>query len=190
MKAYKKVMDVLAMIEKIVLVLTSAVILILVFGNVLTRKIPFIKTSWSFTEELVIAIFVLISLLASALCCREDSNISLTLLTAKIKGRSAKGVKVLTTIICVLYCAVLTWQGWKYMMTQKEAGVHTFVLHWPEWIFCSFVPVAGVFMILHLIEYCLDFCTSDGNAAADIAAVSEAVSEKPEQAAAEEGKEA
>lgn len=170
MKAYKKIMDVITMIEKLVLVLTSAVILILVFGNVLTRKIPFVKTSWSFTEELVIALFVLISLLASALCCRENSNISLTLLTTRISGGKLKLVRVITTVISVLYCTVLTCQGWKYMMNELNAGTHTFVLHWPYWIFCAFIPVSGFFMILHLIEYCIDFFTASADSSNEVAA--------------------
>jgi len=182
MKAYKKIMDVLAMIEKVILVLTSTIILVLVFGNVLTRKIPFIKTSWSFTEELVIALFVLISLLASALCCRENSNISLTLLTTRITGGKLKLVKIITTVISVLYCAVLTCQGWKYMMNELNVGTHTFVLHWPYWIFCAFVPISGFFMILHLIEYCIDFLSNSSENNGEVVSETEEIETRGQEA--------
>ena len=45
------------------------------------------------------------------------------------------------------------------MLTQLANGKRTFVLNWPEWIFWSFVPIGSVCMILHFVEYCIDFCT-------------------------------
>ena len=81
MSGFKKMMNALAGLEKLILVLTTAVTLVLVFGNVITRKVPALGIRLAFTEELVIALFVLISLLASALCCRDNSHISLALLS-------------------------------------------------------------------------------------------------------------
>ena len=62
MKIYKKIMNALAAVEKIVLVISTLLILVLTVGNVFSRKV--IHRSWSFTEELVVAVFVLITLLA------------------------------------------------------------------------------------------------------------------------------
>ena len=58
MKVYKKLMNALAAVEKVVLVVTTLLILVLTVGNVFSRKV--IHRSWSFTEELVVAVFVLI----------------------------------------------------------------------------------------------------------------------------------
>ena len=44
------------------------------------------------------------------------------------------------------------------VITQLQNGKRTFVLNWPEWIFWSFVPIGAGCMILHFIEFCLDFC--------------------------------
>ena len=62
MKIYKKIMDILAMVEKLVLAVSTVLILVLTVGNVFSRKV--IHRSWSFTEELVVAVFVLITLMA------------------------------------------------------------------------------------------------------------------------------
>jgi len=166
MSGFKGLMNALAGLEKLILVLTTAVTLVLVFGNVITRKIPALGIRLAFTEELVIALFVLISLLASALCCRDDSHISMALLPQYLGEGAKKSLKLVTTAICVVYCALLTMQGYSYMITELEGGVRTFVLHWPEWIFCSFVPICGICMILHLIEACLD-CTGEAKEAAE-----------------------
>ena len=72
MKIYKKIMNALAAVEKIVLVISTLLILVLTVGNVFSRKV--IHRSWSFTEELVVAVFVLITLLAAALACRRRTG--------------------------------------------------------------------------------------------------------------------
>ena len=69
MKVSKKLMNALAAVKKIVLVISTLLILVLTVGNVFSRKV--IHRSWSFTEELVVAVFVLITLLAAALACRR-----------------------------------------------------------------------------------------------------------------------
>ena len=89
MKIYKKLMNAVAAIEKFILVVTMLLILVLTVGNVFSRYV--IHRSWSFTEELVVAVFVLITLLATALGCREGELVNLTLVTdhlpAKAKNR-------------------------------------------------------------------------------------------------------
>ena len=50
------------------------------------------------------------------------------------------------------------------VITQLQNGKRTFVLNWPEWIFWSFVPIGAVCMILHFIEFCLDFCCKTDSA--------------------------
>ena len=47
MKVYKKLMNALAAVEKIVLVISTLLILVLTVGNVFSRKV--IHRSWSFT---------------------------------------------------------------------------------------------------------------------------------------------
>ena len=49
MKIYKKIMNALAAVEKIILVISTLLILVLTVGNVFSRKV--IHRSWSFTEE-------------------------------------------------------------------------------------------------------------------------------------------
>ena len=64
-------MNALAGLEKLVLEIATVLILVLTVGNVFSRKV--IHQSWSFTEELVVAVFVLITLLAAALACRDGA---------------------------------------------------------------------------------------------------------------------
>ena len=158
MKTYKKLMNALAAVEKVILVIATLLILVLTVGNVLSRYV--IHRSWSFTEELVVAVFVLITLLAAALACREqDGLVSLTLVTDRLPEKMKKPSVILSTILCVIFTAILFRFGMDKVLTQLANGKRTFVLNWPEWIFWSFVPIGSGCMILHFIEFCIDFCT-------------------------------
>lgn len=157
MKAYKKLMNVVAAIEKITLVITMLLILALTVGNVFSRYV--IHRSWSFTEEIVVAVFVLITLLAAALACREGELVNLTLVTNSLPEKTKKPLMILVTVLCVIFSLILFKYGLDKVITQLENGKRTFVLNWPEWIFWSFVPIGAGCMILHFIEYCIDFCT-------------------------------
>lgn len=162
MKIYKKIMNALAAVEKIILVISTLLILVLTVGNVFSRKV--IHRSWSFTEELVVAVFVLITLLAAALACREGELVSLTLVTDRLPKKLKKPSVILITVLSIIFSVILFKYGMDKVITQLQNGKRTFVLNWPEWIFWSFVPIGAGCMILHFIEFCLDFCCKTDSA--------------------------
>ena len=145
MKVYKKIMNGLAFVEKLVLVLSTILIVVLTVGNVLSRKV--LHQSWSFTEELVVAVFVLITLLAAALAARDGERLS---------AKARRILLVVNTAFSVAFTVVLFKYGMDKVLTQLANGKRTFVLNWPEWIFWSFVPIGAACMTLHMIEYLID----------------------------------
>ena len=157
MKVYKKLMNALAAVEEVVLIISTLLILVLTVGNVFSRKV--IHRSWSFTEELVVAVFVLITLLAAALAGRKGELVSLSLFTDRFPEKLKKPSVILITVLSIVFSAILFKYGMDKVITQLANGKRTFVLNWPEWIFWSFVPIGAGCMILHFIEFCLDFCT-------------------------------
>ncbi len=156
MRIYKKLMNALAFAEKVVLALATLLILVITAGNVFSRYV--VHNSWSFTEELVIAVFVLITFLAAALACREGELVSLSIFTDMLPAKSRKPMVIIMTVFSVIFTAILFKYGLDKVITQLENGKRTFVLNWPEWIFWSFVPIGAACMMLHFIEYCVDCC--------------------------------
>ena len=156
MKTYKKIMNGVAMVEKLILVLATILIVVLTVGNVLSRKL--LHQSWSFTEELVVAVFVLITLMAAALAAREGELVNLSLVPDRMSAKGQKVLMVINTVLSVAFTAVLFKYGLDKVITQLENGKRTFVLNWPEWIFWSFVPIGAACMALHMIEYFVDYC--------------------------------
>jgi len=154
MKVYKKIMNGVAFVEKLILVLSTILIVVLTVGNVLSRKI--LHQSWSFTEELVVAVFVLITLLAAALAARDGELVNLSLLPDRLSAKARRILLVVNTVFSVAFTVVLFKYGMDKVLTQLANGKRTFVLNWPEWIFWSFVPIGAACMTLHMIEYLID----------------------------------
>ena len=109
MKVFKKIMNAVAAVENCILVVSTLLILVLTVGNVFSRKV--IHRSWSFTEELVVAVFVLITLMAAALACREGELVNLSLVTDRLPEKLKKPSVILTTVLCIIFTAILFWFG-------------------------------------------------------------------------------
>lgn len=170
MKAFKKIMSVLAEIEKIVISVDLVIVTLLTFLNVLFRKlgdwIPSFKLSLAWTEEVVINLFVLLIMLGCALCAREGSLISLSLVYDRLKEGGKRVFTIIITLANTIFWVLLLHTGWQKVVTQLGNGKSTPILRIPEWMFTIFLPIGAVFLILHTIEYCIDHFTAKGGEAA------------------------
>ncbi len=154
MNVYKKIMGVITAIEDIVLILALVLVVVLTFGNVVARYV--FNHSWGFTEEIVIAVFVLLSLLAAGVAARKPGGlVNLGLLADNVGLRAQKVLHVLSTIACVFYSLLLTYEGWGRMMVDQTLSP---ILHIPKIIFWSFVFIGGISLTLHFVENCILFC--------------------------------
>lgn len=156
MKVYKKIMDVVTIIENIVLILSLILVTALTFGNVVARKI--FHHSWGFTEEIVIAVFVLISLLAAGVAARKGELVNLAILPDFVGPKGKKILNVISTVVCVIYSLILTYEGWGRMQAESMLSP---ILHIPKTVFWSFVVIGGISLALHFIENCVIFCSQD-----------------------------
>lgn len=154
MNVYKKIMDVVATVEKLVLSVGLAFITVITFANVVVRKMTDSQFAW--TEEMVINLFVLLVMLGCALCAREGSLISLSLIFDLLKNRGKKIFVSIITVANLAFYLVLMKTGFDKVAVQLANGKRTFSLGWPEWVFTIFLPIGCVFLILHTIEYFID----------------------------------
>lgn len=159
MRVYKKIMDVIAGIEKVVLSAVLVFVTVITFANVLVRKLSDSQFAW--TEEIVINLFVLMIMLGCALCAREGSLISLSLIFDRLKGGGKKVFVLIITVANTAFWVLLMKTGIDKVLTQIANGKHTFSLNWPEWVFTIFLPIGCVFLILHTIEFCIDALTDN-----------------------------
>lgn len=154
MKAYKKIMDVVAELEKIVTSVILVFVTALTFVNVLVRKLSDSQFAW--TEELVINLFVLLIMLGCGLCAREGSLISLSLIFDRLKVTGRKIFVFIITLANTAFWIILLKTGYDKVLTQMANGKLTSSLGWHEWVFTIFLPIGAVFLILHTIEFFID----------------------------------
>ena len=162
MKVYTKIMNIVTMIENFVLAVSMLLVLVLTFGNVVARKV--FHHSWGFTEEIVVAVFVLISLLGAGVAAKDGGLVSLGLISDNIGPKAKKVLHVISTVICVIYCLILTYEGIGRMQAD-----HTFspILHISKTVFWSFVVIGGISLTLHFIQNCIMMFVTDQNKEAD-----------------------
>lgn len=164
MKAYKKLMNGVARFEEIVQSVILVVVTALVFTNVCVRYLSDGQFAW--TDELVINLFVLLIMMGCALCVREGSLITLSLVFDMIGLKGKKVLVGITTVVNMTFWVILLKTGIDKVLNQMASGKQTPSLLWPEWVFTIFLPIGTVFLILHSIEYCIDFMTKKEEAEA------------------------
>ena len=161
MKAYKRVMGVVAGFEKIVTSVILVFVTVLTFANVCVRYLTPNQFAWS--EELTINLFVLLIMLGCGLSTRDGSLISLSLIFDRLGVVGKKVFVIIITFANIAFCSILLKTGIDKVLTQMANGKQTPSLLLPEWIFTIFLPIGAVFMILHTIEYCIDVWTDNAD---------------------------
>ena len=161
MKAFKKLMDYISGVEKFALVVVFIIITVITFVNVLSRFVFHASLSWS--EEIVINIATLLTMLGCARCTREGTMITLSLVFDNVGVTGKKILSVIATIASFAFYGILIKTGFAKVATQMANGKATFSLGWPEWWFTILLPIGSIFILLHAVEFMLDVLT--GNAA-------------------------
>ena len=159
LKAYKKLMDIVAGFEKIVTSVILVFVTLLTFANVCVRYLSDGQFAWS--EELTINLFVLLIMMGCGLCARDGSLISLSLVFDRLGVMGKKIFVAIITVVNCAFCSILFKTGIDKVMTQMKNGKRTPSLLIPEWIFTVFLPIGAVFLILHTIEFCIDVWTNN-----------------------------
>lgn len=160
MKAYKKLMTIIAAVEKSVLSVVLVIVTVITFANVVVRKLTSSQFAWS--EELVINLFVLLIMLGCALAAREGSLISLSLIYDRLHTGAKKVFVTIITVFNLAFWGVLIKTGFDKVVNQMDTGKHTSSLQWPEWVFTIFLPIGAIFLVLHTIEFFIDNVVGDG----------------------------
>lgn len=159
MKVYKKIMGGVAAAEKVLMAIITIIVTVITFANVCVRYLTDSQFGWS--EEIVVNIFVLMIVCGCALCARDGSLISLSLIFDLV-GKKAKKVMVaiITVVNCFFYGIILK-TGYEKVLTQMANGKRTFSLMIPEWVFTVSLVIGAVLLILHTIEFCADVMTDN-----------------------------
>ena len=143
-------MKVLQYLEEIILALALAVMTVITFANILSRN--FANMSLSFTEEITINLFVLITFVGTAVGVRRYAHLSFTLLF-DLGGRGVKKVIIAFTTLAGLFLfGVLFWYGLQMIIFQMDIGQKTPALGLPQWILSISLPFGALLCMIRTIQ--------------------------------------
>lgn len=136
--------------ESVIVALVMIVMLILVFVGVISRYV--LHFSFSFTEELVCAGFVLLSTMGGALASKEKSHYTLDLVTGLMKPKTKKIFMIIDTALTCAAAGVLLYTGIQMVQSQMKIGSVSIALKVPSWVYGVFVPFGLLFLLLRSIQ--------------------------------------
>lgn len=140
----------LSKIEEYICAVSLMIMLIIAFANVISRK--FLGASWSFAEEITTNLFILASMLGAAAAAKRGAHMGLSALTDLLPKKYQRYITLFTTVVAVIFSLVLIYQGFQVVKFEMEIGQTSPALGWPEWIFGTFVPIGGIFLLIRFLE--------------------------------------
>lgn len=147
MKFIEKLWDLISRwLFEVVAVLGLLIMLVIAFGNVLSRYL--LPVSWAFTEELTCGLFILVSMLGAALAVRDGKAMGISLITDLLPQRCQKYVTIVQAVFTALFGYLLLEYGIGMVQSELRLKMKTAALGWPEAIFGSFVPIGGAALII------------------------------------------
>lgn len=158
MKAYSKFLDVLERIEKVLLCISVAVMLVVMIYQVILRYIFTASNAWS--EELARYLFIFQVMLASAIGIRRNSHLQIDALIHLLKPRWRMLSTAISTLVGVIFlCFLLVYSIDLVKTGENNLSVGLGV---PMSIPYLCLPIGTVLMILTSVEVIFkqvrDFC--------------------------------
>ena len=148
MSALAKIEGWVVYIEKTVMLVATATLVIAVFMQVFFRYVIPISTPW--TEELSIMSFIFMVMYGSAAAVRYDRHLGITSITARmskskfIKAWYAKKILVFLFIAYIMFFKAIP------MVMNGLSNTYT-IIRIPSFIILVQIPISAFFMLFHII---------------------------------------
>lgn len=147
-------MQILDRIEEIVAAVCLSVMTVLAFANVVARYV--FSASFSFSEEITAYLFVLLSLLGTAIAARRRAHLGLTILTDVVNPKVRRVLLIIGYLFAVAFTGAIFYYGILMVISQRQLGQVTANMQWPEWIFGSFVPIGALFATVRFVQVLIE----------------------------------
>ena len=141
-------------IEEILAAVCLVVMAILTFANVIARYL--FSASFSFSEEITTYLFVLLSMLGTAIAAKRRAHLGLSIVTDAVGPKAEKRLRIIGYVAAVLFTGAIFYYGIRMVMNQRMLGQVTAGMQWPEWIFGSFVPIGAFFATVRFIQVLIE----------------------------------
>ncbi|GGJ94846.1 hypothetical protein GCM10007063_16740 [Lentibacillus kapialis] len=137
-------------VEYTILALSLSIMSLITFANVISRFI--FNFSISFTEEVTINLFVLLTFVGASLGIYKRAHLGFSLIYEKFNGINRIILTLFIGSLITLFFVATGYYGFEIVQSQMERGQTTPALGWPQWIFTLSLPIGCVFCIIRSIE--------------------------------------
>lgn len=131
-------------------VLVFGVMTAVAFVNVITRYV--IRYSLAFTEELVVSLFVWLTLLGTAVAFREGSHLAFTWLIERSPRAVRRCLLWLSTALSLVLFAALIWFGLLQIGNERMMGTTSEALAIPQWWYTAGIPAFSALVIVRVLQ--------------------------------------
>lgn len=150
---------ILSRIEEVLCVIALVIMTVLTFSNVIARYV--FSASFSFSEEITTYLFVLLSLLGSAVAARRKAHLGFTALIDIVPENVRRIFHAISFLLATLFSSALFVFDMKMVYSQMSRGQVTAGMQWPEWIFGAFVPLGAFFITLEFLFLLINVLKGD-----------------------------
>jgi len=137
-------------LEEWIVIIVFSTMSIIAFLNVIFREVG--SFSLSFTEEITINLFVLLTFVGTAIGVREHAHLGFTLVYDYANGLFKKLIILFVGLITALLFLVLVYFGIKMVLFQIDTGQKTPSLGWSQWIFTLAMPVGALLCLNRTLQ--------------------------------------
>ena len=129
----------------------SLMIMVMInFGNVLSRY--FIHASWSFTEELLVILFVWNTMLATAVAFKHGAHLGLSVITDLLPQKFQKYVVIFGAVLTIGLMLLLARYGVDMVANQIKYNQKTPAMNIPEWVASISITIGALIITLRVVE--------------------------------------
>ena len=131
-------------------VLVFVVMTVVAFINVITRYV--IQYALAFTEELVVSLFVWLTLLGTAIAFRQGAHLAFETLVDRAPAIVRRASVWLSAVLGVLVFVLLVYYGLRQIQSERLLGTTTEALAIPQWWYTAGIPVFGALVTIRILQ--------------------------------------
>ena len=138
----------LAAVERFLMAASMGVLCLLTMANVLVRY--FTDISFAFTEEISVALLVVMTLVGASHAFASNHHIAITFFVDRkpallgLARRFAAACSLLMFGLLAWYGVAMAWDDYRFEVTSPSLGV-------PQWWYTIWLPVLAVVIVLRLL---------------------------------------
>jgi TRAP-type C4-dicarboxylate transport system permease small subunit len=137
-------------LEEAACVLVFAVMTVVALANVVTRYV--VQYALAFTEEVVVSLFVWLTLLGAAIAYREGAHLGFTWLATRAPRPLRPAALALSTAASVGLFLSLAYFGVRQVQLERMLGTTSEALAVPQWWYTAGIPVLGTLVAVRALQ--------------------------------------